>query len=128
MIILKYFPIIIFLILVSGCKENDNSKVKTDISKDESAPTIKQTLFKGMCSGMETFTECGSGRKLIISPEGENKELKQALTYFTNIKPNQPFYVEAEGFSSARERSKGSFDTMLVITRFIKLDIAMTCD
>lgn len=131
MIKTKYFLIIIFLLILSGCRENENSKVKTDtLSKEKSAPApIKQTFFKGMCSGTETFTECGSNKKFTISPDGENNELEKAVTFFSSKRPNQEFYIEVEGFPSVQERSKGNgFDTILVITRFIKLDMVRNCD
>jgi len=128
--ILKHTLIIILLISFYGCEQTEKSKIKTDtLIVENSPPSIKQTLFKGMVSGVETFSECGSGKKLIISPDGENNELEKAVTYFSSKKPGQQFYVEAEGFSSARERPNGKgFDTMLVITRFIKLDMVRSCE
>lgn len=125
----KHALIIILLIFFSGCEQTEKPTIKTDtLIKENSPPPIKQTFFKGMVSGVETFSECGSGKKLIISPEGETKELEKAVTFFSSKKPGQQFYVEAEGFSSTRERpNRKGFDTMLVITRFIKLDMVRSC-
>ncbi|MEO8664410.1 MAG: hypothetical protein ABI462_02845 [Ignavibacteria bacterium] len=129
-IIAKILFAVIFLITLAGCEENEKSKVNTDtIRKENSAPLINQTLFQGMSSGIETLTECSTNKKFIISPDGENQELGKAMAFFSEKKPNQPFYVEVEGFSSVRERTAGKgFDTILVITKFLKLDMARECE
>jgi len=131
MIKIKYVLIIIFWIIVSGCKENETKIENTDpSSKNKTAVVpITQSYFKGMYVSPETFIECGSHKKFIVSPDGDNGELEKALTSLNLKKPNQKLYIETEGFSSAREKSKGKgFDTILVITRFIKLDTALNCD
>ncbi len=128
---MKIILIIFLFIHISGCGENEKAFDKNDtLAKNKSEPLpIKRSIFKGMYSGPDGFSECISGNKFIISPDGENKELETVVTSLPPKNRNQKLYIEAEGFSSAREKIKGKgFDTLLVITRFIKLDTAMRCD
>ena len=71
----KLFIVLFSLFLISGCKIKDAEEPVTETPPKETGVnnTLKQTLYKGMYSYSENsgrFSECGSGKKFILSHVG----------------------------------------------------------
>jgi len=121
------------MFLITGCKIKDAEEPVIESPPKETGinNTLKQTLYKGMYSYSENsgrFSECGSGKKFILSQIGANMTL-DSVYRSSPVLSKKKLYINAEGFSSVEQRKNGKgFDTVLVITRIISKDSTYICN
>jgi NlpE C-terminal OB domain len=135
--------LIFFLILISGCqeKEQENTNIKTDTSKkiETNKKTVSRTnelhpkLFKGMYSSTaneSSLVDCDTKTKYLLTQKGELEEFEKIYSAMqSNKKQTKKVYIETEGFTSVQAKPKGKgFDTVLVVTRFVKFDPEINCE
>jgi len=129
----KLFIVLFSILLITGCKIKDAEEPVIESPPKENGVnnTLKQTLYKGMYSYSENsgrFSECGSGKKFILSHVGANKTLDSVFRSSPEMSKKKIF-INAEGFSSADQKKNGKgFDTVLVITRIISTDSTYICN
>ncbi len=129
----KIFIVLFSLFLITGCKIKDaeEPEIKSPPKDNGVNNTLKQTLYKGMYSysgNSGRFSECGTGKKFILSPLGANKSLDSNFSSTPSMSKKKLF-INAEGFSSVDQKKNGKgFDTVLVITRIISVDSVYVCN
>lgn len=126
--------VLLSFFLIPGCKIKDAEEpVK------ETAPvpgsvnnTLKQIFYKGMYSFSDNkgkFTECGTGKKFLLSFLGANKTLDSAYRTYPESRSMKKLYITAEGFPSVDQKKDGKgFDTVLVITKIVTTDTVFVCE
>ncbi len=115
------------LILICSCgKEQDQNVKKVTPDTNKKNPE----LYKGMFTienSVEVFRDCTSKKKYVISDKSEREQLDRALAT-VEFGRNKSYYMEAQGFTSYQQNEKGNaFDTVLVVTKYIRLDTAKSC-
>ena len=129
----KIFIFLFSLLLITGCKIKDAEEPVSESPPKETGlnNTLKQTIYKGMYSYSENsgrFSECGSGKKFVLSPLGANKTLDSVFSS-SPVMSKKKIFINAEGFSSVDQKKNGKgFDTVLVITRIISTDSTYICN
>lgn len=72
------------------------------------------------------FTQCGSGRRLLVAQEGDNAALEAAYARAEH-EPGAAMRVVVEGRIEEREPMEGPSQPMLIVDRFLSID-AETCE
>ncbi|MDQ3020936.1 MAG: hypothetical protein M3R36_10250 [Bacteroidota bacterium] len=130
--------IIIFLFIAfTSCEEKkyaDADSKKSPLKQTvDGANTMQPKLYKGMYYFLPdegAFTDCDSKKKYLLSINNENANLQSVYSLITNYrKPIKKLYIEAEGFTSVQSKQEGKgFDSVMIITKCIKLDTAINCE
>lgn len=128
--ILSVFLILVVLKLFNGCEKPEQNKTENTKS---AAPlnNINLEKFGGMfleSADTKKLILCGNNSEFIVSDESDFSLLDNSYPGLRKRNGGKKFYTEAEGFRSVKENLKTkNLDTIIVITKFIKIDTVFDC-
>jgi copper homeostasis protein (lipoprotein) len=105
---------------VSGCGRGIN------VSKTAETPRPMRGMVVFL-DGAAVFTDCVSGTRYPIAPEGDARTALQHASLQARSDPTAEVLAEIEGSIVKRPRESGGEQEMLMVSKFVNVTAGMTC-
>jgi len=132
---MKFYSMLMVMLFsfISGCSDESKQSVNKDPKMvTPEANQMRPLILGGMyiySQGAGKFYDCNSDKTFFISEVGESASIEKAYVNIPDKKEEEKVYVELEAFISTQSKSESpEMDSILVVTRFFKLDRAMKCE